>query len=187
MISISDIRNGLAFRHKGEIYTVVSFQQVKQARSAGFYRVKMKSIKSGKTIDDTFNSNVKLDDIRVERRTYQYSFDEGANLVFMDTNTWEQIPIAKERISDTDLLIEGESVDVLFNTADDTIMTVELPQNVIRVIEYTEPGIKGDTATNTLKPAKVEGGAEIKVPLFVNTGDKIKIDTATRKYVERAK
>lgn len=187
MISISDIRNGLAFRHKNDIYTVVSFQQVKQARSAGFYRVKMKSISSGKTIDDTFNSNVKLDDIRVERRSYQYSFDEGDSLVFMDTNTWEQIPIPKVRISDFELLKAGENVDVLFNTADDNILTVELPQSVIREVTYTEPGIKGDTATNTLKPATVEGNAEIKVPLFVNIGDKIKINTEDRKYVERVK
>lgn len=187
MISISDIRNGLAFRYRDDIYSVVSFQQVKQARSAGFYRVKMKSLSNGKTLEDTFNSNVKLDDIRVERRTYQYSFDEGDVLVFMDTSTWEQIPIGKERIPDQDLLLEGESVDVLFNTADDNILTVELPQSVERVIEYTEPGIKGDTATNTLKPATVEGGAEIRVPLFVNIGDKIKINTADRKYVERVK
>jgi elongation factor P len=187
MINISDIRNGLAFRYRDDIYSVVSFQQVKQARSAGFYRVKMKSLSSGKTLEDTFNSNVKLDDIRVERRTYEFSYNEGDNMVFMDTETWEQIPIAKVRIPDQDLLIEGESVDVLFNTADDNILTVELPQSVERVVEYTEPGIKGDTATNTLKPATVEGGAEIKVPLFVNIGDKIKVNTADRKYVERVK
>ena len=187
MISISDIRNGLTMRHNGHIYSVVSFQQVKQARSAGFYRVKMKSLSTGRIIDDTFNSNVKLDDIRIERRTYQFSFDEGVNLVFMDTDTWEQIPISKDMIPDKDLLMEGENIDVLYNTADEAILTVELPSSVVSEITYTEPGIKGDTATNTLKPATVQGGAEIRVPLFCNIGDKIKIDTTTRKYMERAK
>lgn len=187
MAKMSDIRNGLTFRYKNDIYSVVEFQQVKNARSAGFYRVKMKSLTTGRILDDTFNSNAKIEDIRIERRTYQYSFDEGANLVFMDTDTWEQIPISKELVPNTDLLIEGENVDVLFNTADDQILSVELAQYVVREITYTEPGIKGDTATNTLKPATVQGGAEVRVPLFVNIGDKIKVDTAARAYVERVK
>ena len=187
MASISDIRNGMTIRYKDDIYSVVEFQQVKQARAAGFYRVKMKSLTTCRVIEDKFNSGSSLDDIRVERRTYQFSYDEGTSFVFMDTDTWEQIYIEKSRIESPEFLKEGENVDVLFNTADDTILTVELAPMVIREITYTEPGLKGDTATNTLKPATVEGGAEVRVPLFINIGDKVKIDTATKEYKERVK
>ena len=187
MANISDIRNGLTFRYNNEIYSVVSYQHVKQARAAGFYRVKMKSMTTGRVLEDTFNSNAKIEDIRIERRKYQYSYDDGTSLVFMDTDTWEEILISKSMVPDVQLLKEGEMIEVLFNTADDTVLTVEPPKTVIREITYTEPGIKGDTATNTLKPATVEGGAEIRVPLFVNIGDVIKIDTVNRKYMERVK
>ncbi len=186
-VSISNIRNGMTFKHKGEIQSVVSFQQVKQARSAGFYRVKMKSLNSGKIVEDTFNSTSKIEEIRVERRKYQYSYDNGTSLMFMDTDTWEEIPLDKSMVSDVELMKEGEMIEMLFNTADNKILSVELAQNVIREVTYTEPGIKGDTATNSLKPATVDGGAEIRVPLFINIGDKIKIETATRKYMERVK
>ncbi|MEM7369194.1 MAG: elongation factor P [Bacteroidota bacterium] len=187
MANMSDIRNGLTFRQNGEIYTVVEFQHVKQARSASFVRAKIKSLTSGKMLEETFNKSSKIDDIRVERHKYQYLYDEGDFLIFMNGETFEQVSIEKEMIAAMDLLKEGETVEVLFDTSDDSPLTVDMPQHVIREVIHTEPGLRGDTATKTMKPAKVEGGATIKVPLFINIGDKIKIETASKAYMERVK
>jgi elongation factor P len=187
MASISDIRNGLTFRYNSDIWTVIGFQHVKMGRGAAFVRVKMKSLTTGKVVENSFNNSAKLEDIRIERRQYQFLYEEGDTLIFMETETYEQIPIKKEMIENLDLLKEGEMVEVLFNTEDEMPLTIDIAQHVIREITYTEPGLKGDTATNTLKPATIETGAEIRVPLFINIGDKIKIDTASRSYLERVK
>ena len=187
MANMSDIRNGLTFRLNGDIWSITEFQHVKQGRGAAFVRAKMKSLTTGKVIENTFNKSSRIDEIRVERRKYQYLYDDGSSLVVMDTDTYEQININGEMVDNRDLLTEGEMVDVLFNTEDSTPLTVELPQYVIREIEYTEPGIKGDTATNPLKPATLVGGAEVRVPLFINIGDKVKVDTTSKAYVERVK
>jgi elongation factor P len=187
MASISDIRNGLTFRYNNDIWSVIGFQHVKMGRGAAFVRVKMKSLTTGKVVENSFNNSAKLEDIRIERRQYQFLYEEGDTLIFMETETYEQIPIKKEMIENLDLLKEGEMVEVLFNTEDDMPLTIDIPQHVVREITYTEPGLKGDTATNTLKPATIETGAEIRVPLFINIGDKIKIETASRSYVERVK
>jgi elongation factor P len=187
MANISDIRNGLAFKYNGDIYTVVGFQHVKMGRGAAFVRVKMKSLTTGKVIENSFNNSAKIDDIRVERRKYQYLYEEGDSLVFMDSETYDQFHIKKIMIDSLDLLLEGEICEVLINTEDDSPLTVEMPQHVVREVTYTEPGLRGDTATNTLKPAILNTGAEVRVPLFINIGDKIKIDTAARAYVERVK
>lgn len=187
MASTSDIRNGLTFRYNGTIYTVIGFQHVKMGRGSAFVRVKMKSLTTGKVIENSFNTSAKIDDIRVERRKYQYLYAEQDSLVFMDSETYEQIYIKKVMIDTLDLLLEGEICEVLINTEDDSPLTVEMAQHVIREVTYTEPGLKGDTATNTLKPATLNTGAEVRVPLFINTGDKVKIDTATKAYIERFK
>lgn len=187
MANISDIRNGLTFKYNGDIYSVVSFQHVKQGRGAAFVRVKMKSLNTGKVIENSFNGSAKIDDIRVERRKYQFLYEDGDALVFMNTETYDQINIQKAQIDNVDLLEEGEMVEVLFNTEDDLPLTIDIAKHVIREITYTEPGLKGDTATNTLKPARIASGAEIRVPLFINIGDKVKIDTENRSYVERVK
>lgn len=188
MATTSDIRNGLTFRYNGDVQTVVSFQHVKQGRGSAFVRVKMKSLTTGKVIEKSFGTNDKIDDIRVERRKCQYLYDDQDALVFMDNESYEQFPIRKEMIEALDLLKEGEDLEMLFDVDDDNKpLIVEMPQFVVREITYTEPGLKGDTATNTLKPAKVETGAEIKVPLFIKEGDKIKIDTIKKSYVERVK
>lgn len=184
---MSDIRNGLTFRQNGDIWSVIEFQHVKQGRGAAFVRAKIRSLTSGKVIENTFNKSSKIDEIRVERRKYQYLYQDGESLVVMDTDTYEQINIRAAMVDNLDLLAEGEEVEVLFNTEDDMPLTVDLPQYVIREITYTEPGLKGDTATNTLKPATVSSGAEVRVPLFINIGDKVKIDTATKSYMERIK
>lgn len=187
MAKTSDIRNGLCFKYNGDIYTVTEFQHVKMGRGSAFVRVKMKSLTTGKVIENSFNTSAKIDDIRVERKRFQYLYDDGTSLVFMDEETLEQININRDMIENFDLLLEMEVCEVLFNTEDDTPLTVELPQYVIQEITYTEPGIKGDTATNALKPATIASGAEVRVPLFINIGDKIKVDTSNKTYVERVK
>lgn len=187
MAGISDIRNGLCFRYNSDIYSVVEFQHVKQARGAAFARVKMKSLTTGKVIENSFNGSAKLEEIRVERRVFQYLYDDGDNLVFMNNETFEQIFLMREAITSFDLLEEGDTVEILLNAQDETPLTIEMPKHVIREVTYTEPGLKGDTATNTLKPATIKGGAEIRVPLFINIGDNVKVDTSTRSYVERVK
>jgi elongation factor P len=187
MANMSDIRNGLTFSQNGDIWTITEFQHVKQGRGAAFVRAKIKSLTTGKVVENTFNKSSRIDEIRVERRKFQYLYDDGQSLVVMDNDTYEQINISREMVDNRELLAEGEMVEVLFNTEDDSPLTVELPQYVIREVTYTEPGIKGDTATNTLKPATVEGGAELRVPLFINIGDKVKVDTASKSYMERVK
>ncbi|MEO0583696.1 MAG: elongation factor P [Bacteroidota bacterium] len=192
MAGISDLRKGLCIRYNGDIYTVLETQHVKKARGAASMRAKIKSLTSGKIIENNFQASANIEVIRVERHKYQYSYQDGDSLMFMHLETFEQIPIGQKLIDNVELMLEGDEVDVLINTENDSPLTVEMPQYVIREIIYTEPGLKGDTATNTLKPAKVESainqdGAEIRVPLFINTGDKVKIDTASKSYMERMK
>ncbi len=180
----------MAFRHNNDLYSVISFQQVKQARAAGFYRVKMRSLNSGKIIENSFNSSVKIDEVRVENRIYQFSYVNGDSLVFMNTDTWEELQVPMDSVPSHEFLVEGDNCGVLFNTADEAVLSVEIPAQIEREISYTEPGMKGDTATNTLKPAQVvgiKGPVDIRVPLFINIGDKIKIDTDAREYMGRVK
>lgn len=187
MASISDIKKGFTLRFNGDIYAVVDFQRVLVARGSAFIRTKIKSLTTGKMIETTFNSSATLDEVPVQRKKFQFLYDEGDSLVFMANDDYEQVSVNKEMIDGIDLLIEGDLCDVVFNLDDNQPLSVEMPQFVVREVTYTEPGMKGDSATNTLKPATVNTGAEIRVPLFVNVGDKIKIDTATRSYIERAK
>lgn len=187
MAKIADIRKGFTYKEGNEIWTVQDFQNVQVGRGAGFCRVTIKSLSSGKIIENKYGTSDSFEEIRVERRNYQYLYPEGDMLVFMDTNDFSQIYINTKAVDGIEFLIEGEVCEILVNTADDSPLTVELAKQVIRTVEYTEPGLAGDTATRTMKPATLEGGAEVRVPLFVNIGDKIKVDTTTRTYIERAK
>jgi len=187
MAKASDIRNGLTIKHSNDIYKVTSFQHVKMGRGSGFYRCKLKSLTSGKVIEQSFNSSAKLETVRVERRKFEYLYANGNALVLMDLDSYEQIELDKAIVDGVDIMIEGMECEVLFNTANDSPLTVELPQYVIQTVKYTEPGVRGDTATNAQKPAKLESGVEIKVPLFINEGDKVKVEVLTKKYVERVK
>lgn len=187
MASTSDIRNGLCIEFNNGIYTVVSFQHVKPGKGAAFVRTKLKSLTTGRVIDNTFPAGHKIQDVRVERRKFQFLYADDMGFNFMDNETYEQITFDEKLINNPLLLLEGANVDVLFNAKDNTPLTLEMPQYIELEVTYTEPGVKGDTATNTQKPAKVETGAEIRVPLFVNIGDRIKIDTASSSYVERVK
>ncbi|WP_435625600.1 elongation factor P [Flagellimonas sp.] len=187
MASTSDIRKGLCIKYNHDIYKIVEFLHVKPGKGPAFVRTKLKSVTSGKVIDNTFSAGHKIDDVRVETRSYQYLYDEGDTFHFMNTDDYNQISLQKSSLDSPDLLKEGEIVTILFNTEDSMPLSVEMPASVILEVTHTEPGVKGNTATNATKPATVETGARINVPLFINEGDKIKIDTEKGAYMERAK
>ncbi len=187
MANTSEIRNGLCMKHNHDIYTVVEFLHVKPGKGPAFVRTKLKSMTNGKVVSHTFPSGHKIDVVRVERRKFQYLYPEGDLYHFMNNETYEQILFEKKFIPNYDLILEGDNVDVLYNAAENTPLLCEIAMYVTLKVTYTEPGLKGDTATNASKPATLETGAEIRVPLFINEGDSIKIDTRTRNYVERAK
>ena len=187
MASTSDIRNGLCIRHNNDIFSVVEFQHVKPGKGAAFVRTKLKSLTTGRVLDNTFPAGHKIEEVRVERHKMQYLYNDDMGYHFMDTETFEQAALDDKLIDNPGLLKESMEVDVLYNSQDNTPLTMEMPQYVVVEITYTEPGVKGDTATNTLKPATVETGAEVRVPLFINTGDFVKVDTASGSYMERVK
>lgn len=187
MASTSDIRNGLCIDYNHDIYSVVEFQHVKPGKGAAFVRTKLKSLTTGRVIDNTFPAGHKINEVRVERRKYQFLYNDDMGYHFMNNETYEQTMIPENLIENAGLLKEGSSVDILFHAAKEIPLTLDMPQYVEMDVTYTEPGIKGDTATNTLKPATIETGAEIRVPLFVNIGDRIKIDTRNNSYVERVR
>jgi elongation factor P len=187
MATTADIRNGLMIKFNNDIYSIVEFLHVKPGKGAAFVRTKLKSMTTGKVLEHTFPSGTKLDDVRVERRKFQYLYPDGSDFVFMNAETFEQITVASHKIENSQFLMEGAECEIIINTDDDQILAVYLPTVVIMEVTYSEPGIKGDTATNTLKPATVNDVAEVRVPLFVNVGDKIKINTSTGEYVERVK
>ncbi|HMR44511.1 MAG TPA: elongation factor P [Saprospiraceae bacterium] len=187
MASTSEIRKGLCIEFNSDIYQVVDFQHVKPGKGAAFVRTKLKSMTNGRVVDNTFPSGHKINDVRIERRKFQYLYKDDMGFHFMNTETYDQISFPEAMIDNPQFLKEGMEVDVIFHAEKNTALTMELPPNIVVEVTYTEPGLKGDTATNTLKPATIETGAEVKVPLFVNTGDLIKIDTTTGEYLERAK
>lgn len=187
MASTSDIRKGLCIRYNNDIYKIIEFLHVKPGKGPAFVRTKLKSVTSGKVLDNTFSAGHKIEDVRVETRSYQFLYAEGETYHFMNTDDYNQITLQESALDTPNLLKEGEVVTILFNTEDAMPLSVDLPASVILEITYTEPGVKGNTATNATKPAKVETGAEINVPLFINEGDKIKIDTSSSSYMERVK
>ncbi|MEO2052360.1 elongation factor P [Flagellimonas beolgyonensis] len=187
MANTSDIRKGLCIRYNHDIYKIVEFLHVKPGKGPAFVRTKLKSVTTGKVIDNTFSAGHKIEDVRVETRSYQYLYPEGDTFHFMNTDDYNQISLQKDALDAPDLLKEGEVVTIIFNAEDNSPLSVEMPASVVLEVTHTEPGVKGNTATNATKPATVETGARINVPLFINEGDKIKIDTEKGAYLERAK
>ena len=187
MATTADIKNGMCIKFNNGLYTIIEFLHVKPGKGPAFVRTKLRNVQTGRVIENTFSSGVKLDEVRIEKRPYQYLYKDDMGYNFMNNETYEQVSIAKELINGVDFLKEGDMVDVTIHADTDTILFAELPISVILEVTYTEPGLKGDTATNTLKPATVETGATVKVPLFISTGDKIKVNTADGTYLERAK
>jgi elongation factor P len=187
MATTADFRNGLCLEFNNELFTIVDFQHVKPGKGPAFVRTKLKNLKTGKVIPNTFTSGVKIDIARVERRPYQFLYEDENGFNFMHSETYEQISIEKEMIDNFELYKEGQSVEMLFHADTETALTCELPPFVELEVVYAEPGLKGDTATNTLKQAKLETGAMINVPLFIKQGEKIRIDTRNSSYSERVK
>lgn len=169
------------------LYSIVEFQHVKPGKGPAFVRTKLKNIKTGKVIDNTFTAGVKVTTARIERREYQFIYKDDLGYHFMDSNTFEQVNIDETLINAPQFLKDGQEVEVIYHAEEEVILGCELPQFVEMTVTYTEPGLKGDTATNTLKPATVDTGASVQVPLFINTDEKIKIDTRTGQYSERVK
>ncbi len=187
MASTSDIRNGLCIDYNHDIYSVVEFQHVKPGKGNAFVRTKLKSLTSGKVIDNTFPAGHKISVVRVERRKFQFLYNDDSGFHFMDNETYEQIAIEEKMIENSNLLKEGLNIEILFHAKKEIPLTIDLPQYITLKVTYTEPGLKGDTATNAMKPAKLETGAEVRVPLFINEGDLVKIDSRNSSYVERVK
>ncbi|MDX9812576.1 MAG: elongation factor P [Bacteroidales bacterium] len=187
MASTADFRNGLVIEYNDELCVIVQFQHVKPGKGPAFVRTKLKSLKTGRVLENTFSSGTKVNLARVERRPYQYLYKDDSGYYFMHLETFEQIHVAEDLIENHEFLKEGQNVEVVIHADTDTVLTVDLPPFVTMEVTYTEPGLRGDTATNTLKRATIETGSIIMVPLFVNTGDKIKVDTRDKSYVERVK
>ncbi|HRO08058.1 MAG TPA: elongation factor P [Saprospiraceae bacterium] len=187
MANTSDIRNGLCINYNGDIYSIVEFQHVKPGKGNAFVRTKLKSLTTGKVIENTFPAGHKIEDVRVERRKFQFLYNDESGYHFMDNETYEQVTIEKAMLDSPEFLKEGIEIEILFHAEKDIPLTTEMPQHLVLEVTYTEPGVRGDTATNVTKPATVETGAEVKVPIFINQGDKIKVDTRTGAYLERVK
>lgn len=187
MATTSDIRKGLCIKFNNDIFKIVEFLHVKPGKGPAFVRTKLKSVTTGKVIDNTFSAGHKIEDIRVETNKFQYLYAEGEQFHFMNVDDYNQITINKSTIDAPDLLKEGEMVSISINTEDSMPLSVDMPASVVLEVIHTEPGVKGNTATNATKPATVETGARINVPLFINEGDKIKVDTEKSTYQERIK
>ena len=188
MATTADIKIGMCIELNGKTYQIVDFQHVKPGKGPAFVRTKLKNLENGRTVDNTSTAGVTIEPVRVERRPYQFLYEDDLGCNFMHTETFEQIVIDRKLIENSDLMKEGQIVEVMFHTEKDMVLSAELPPIIDMEVVYTEPGVKGDTAsTNSLKPATVETGATIKVPLFIQTGEKIRVDTRTREYYERIK
>ncbi|MBR4584452.1 MAG: elongation factor P [Bacteroidales bacterium] len=187
MATTADIRKGLAMELEGKLYLVVDFQHVKPGKGGAFVRTKLKSLENGRTIDKTFNSGASINPVRIERRPYQFVYKDDMGYNFMHMETFEQIAIPEDVIDGVEFLKEGQDVEVVVHAETETPLSCELPPFIEATVTYTEPGLKGDTTTNALKPATIDTGAQVMVPLFIEIGEKIKVDTRTKEYAERAK
>lgn len=187
MATTADIKNGLCINHNDKLFQIIEFQHVKPGKGPAFVRTKMRQIESGRVLDHTFSAGHKIEIVRIENREYQYLYQEGDDYIFMNNETYEQVPIPGSMIDKPEFLVEGMICNILFHAEEEMPLVLELPMHIISEVTYTEPGIKGDTATNTMKPATIATGAEVRVPLFIDTGEIIKVDTRTGMYVERVK
>ena len=187
MATTADFRHGMCLDSDGQYSFIVEFLHVKPGKGPAFVRTKLKNVATGRILDKTWNSGVKVEEVRIERRPYQYLYKDEMGYNFMHQETFEQISIPGESIEGVQFLKEGDTVEAMVHAETDTVLTCEMPPHVVLRVTYTEPGIKGDTATNALKPATVETGAEVRVPLFISEGELIEIDTRDGSYVGRVK
>ncbi|MCR4699959.1 MAG: elongation factor P [Bacteroidaceae bacterium] len=187
MINSQDIKKGTCIRIDGKLYFCIDFLHVKPGKGNTIMRTTLKDVVSGRVIERRFNIGEKLEDVRVERRPYQFLYLEGTDYIFMNQETFDQVPIAKDLVTGVDFMKEGDIVEVVSDASSETILFAEMPVKTVLRITYTEPGLKGDTATNASKPATVETGAEVRVPLFINEGELIEVDTRDGSYLNRVK
>ncbi len=187
MATTADFKNGLCLEYNHGLYMITEFQHVKPGKGPAFVRTKLKNVRTGKVIDNTFTAGHKIVTARVEKRAHQFLYKDDMGYHFMNSETYEQVMIQEDLINAPTLMKDGQEVDILFHAETESPLTCELPPYVELQITYTEPGIKGDTATNATKAATLETGATIQVPLFINQDDKIKVDTRTHSYGERVK
>ena len=188
MATTADFKNGLCIDFNGKPCTIVWFQHVKPGKGPAFVKTKLRNLENGRILEKTYSAGEKIDTITVERRPYQFLYKDENGFNFMHTETFEQIFLEKDLVDNADLMKDGQNVEMMFLTDEDRVLTCELPQFVELEVTYTEPAVKGDTAsTNAQKAATLETGAEIMVPLFINQGDKIRVDTRDRSYGERVK
>ncbi|WP_207456748.1 elongation factor P [Herbiconiux sp. SYSU D00978] len=184
MASTNDIRNGVVLNLDGQLWSVVEFQHVKPGKGGAFVRTKIKNVTSGKVVDKTFNAGAKVDFANVDRREMQYLYTDGDGYVFMDTSDYDQVTVSSEVVGDAaNYMLENQNVTIALH--DGTPLYVELPASVVLEVTYTEPGLQGDRSTGGTKPATVETGYQIQVPLFLETGTKVKVDTRTGDYLGR--
>jgi elongation factor P len=186
MASTNDLKNGMVLKLEGQLWQVVEFQHVKPGKGPAFVRTKLKHVESGKNVDKTFNAGTKVETATVDRRTMQYLYNDGANYVFMDTGTYEQTEVDPDIVGNAKNFML-ENTEAIVATNEGRVLFIELPASVELTITYTEPGVVGDSATGRTKPATVETGAEIQVPLFVEQGERIKVDTRDSSYLGRVK
>ena len=188
MAGTADIRNGLCIEYNDQLFQIVQFQHVKPGKGPAFVRTKLKNLKTGKVIDNTFSVGSKINTVRIERRPYQFLYKDELGFNFMNVESFEQVSIGSELVDNADLMKEGMTLEIMYHADTDTPLTVEFPPFIDLEITYTETGDRGNTASSTaLKQAIVETGATIMVPLFINQGDIIKVDTRDRSYYERVK
>jgi elongation factor P len=187
MATTADIRKGLCINWNNDTWKIIEFQHVKPGKGPAFVRTKLKSVTNGKVLDNTFSAGHRIEEVRVETRKYQYLYDDDNGFHFMNNDDFSQVYLDKAMIENAEFMKAGDEVTILFRAEDEVPLSAELPQYVIMEIVYTEPGLKGDTATNAMKPAKTETGAEIRVPLFINEGDRVRISTEDGSYQERMK
>lgn len=187
MATTADIRNGLCIRHNHDIYKIIEFLHVKPGKGPAFVRTKLRSVTTGKVLDNTFSAGHKIEEVRVETHKFQYLYNDGEDYHFMNEEDYTQIQLKEAALDNPGLMKEGEVVTIMINTEDNMPLSVEMPASVVLEVIATEPGVKGNTATNATKPATVETGATINVPLFINEGDKIRVETEKGTYKERVK
>ena len=185
MATTNDLKNGMVLKIEGQLWSVVEFQHVKPGKGPAFVRTKLRNVESGKNVDRTFNAGTKVETANVDKRTMQYLYNDGSSYVFMDTSTYEQLEVSPEVVGDAkNFMLENQEAIVATN--DGRVLFSELPVTLELVVEHTDPGLQGDRSTGGTKPATLETGAQIQVPLFVNTGDRLKVDTRDGRYLGRA-
>jgi len=184
MATTNDLKNGMVLNIDGQLWSVIEFQHVKPGKGPAFVRTKLKSVLSNKTVDKTFNAGTKVETANVDKRTMQYLYNDGTSYVFMDTSTYDQLEVSPEVIGDAkNFMLENQ--DAIVATNEGRVLYIELPASVELLIEYTEPGLQGDRSSGGTKPARLETGHEIQVPLFITTGEKVKVDTRDSSYLGR--